>query len=205
MRILNLQKKDFFPFLEVISKKADLGAPLARQGGPPAETLPDPHWASLAKREKFSFERIQAFSKIALNTTRTIIPPKKILVPASFNMFHFNEKGYQEDLSHVTNRILFGVHPCDIHGLLILDKLFSQAYSDPYYLETRQKTIILSLSCWPDEFRFCKATHTDIIEEGYDLFFTNLESHFLVWIGSRRGDGLIRLAPGYFAEERPDE
>lgn len=200
MKILKLQKKDLFPFLEVISKKAELWAPVAKQGGPPAEILRDPHWASLAKREKFSFERIQDFSKIAMNTTRTIIPPKKIMVPASFNMFHFNEKGYREDLSHVTNRILFGVHPCDIHGLLILDKLFSQAYSDPYYLEAGKKTIILGLSCWPDEFCFCKSTHTDITEEGYDLFFTELESHFLVWIGSSRGDDLIRLAPDYFDE-----
>ncbi|MFZ2053440.1 MAG: 4Fe-4S dicluster domain-containing protein [Candidatus Aminicenantales bacterium] len=200
MRILKLQKKGLFPFLEVISKEAEVWAPVAKQGGPPAETLRDPHWASLAKREKFSFERIQDFSKIALNTTRTIIPPKKIMVPSSFNMFHFSEKGYQEDLSHVTDRILFGIHPCDIHGLLTLDKLFAQAFPDPYYLEARKKTVILGLSCWPDEFCFCKSTHTDIIEEGYDLFFTDLESHFLVWIGSSRGYDLIRLTPDFFDE-----
>jgi sulfhydrogenase subunit beta (sulfur reductase) len=181
MRILKLQKNDLFPFLEVISKEAEL-------------------WAPLAKGNKFAFDRVDDFSRIAMNATRTIIPPKKIMVPANFNMFHFNEKGYEEDLSRVTDRILFGVHSCDIHGLLILDKLFAQAYPDPYYLEPRKKTLILGLSCWPDEHCFCKSTHTHIVEEGYDLFFTNLESYFLVWIGSSRGDDLIRLAPNLFDE-----
>jgi sulfhydrogenase subunit beta (sulfur reductase) len=181
MRILKLQKNDLFPFLEVISKEAEL-------------------WAPLAKGNKFAFDRVDDFSRIAMNATRTIIPPKKIMVPANFNMFHFNEKGYEEDLSRVTDRILFGVHSCDIHGLLILDKLFAQAYPDPYYLEPRKRTLILGLSCWPDEHCFCKSTHTHIVEEGYDLFFTNLESYFLVWIGSSRGDDLIRLAPNLFDE-----
>ncbi|HUU38760.1 MAG TPA: 4Fe-4S dicluster domain-containing protein [Candidatus Desulfaltia sp.] len=186
MRILKLQKKDLSPFLEVISREAQL-------------------WAPVTKGDKFVFDQVKDFSRIAMNATRTIIPPKKIMVPSFFNMFHFSEKGYQEDFSHITDRILFGIHPCDIHGLLILDKLFSQAYLDPYYLEARKKTLILGLSCWPDEFCLCKSTHTDIIEEGYDLFFTDLESHFLVWIGSSRGDDLVRLSPGFFDDKLTDK
>jgi sulfhydrogenase subunit beta (sulfur reductase) len=186
MKILKLQKKDLSPFLEVISREAQL-------------------WAPVAKGDKFVFDQVKDFSRIAMNAVRTIIPPKKIMVPASFNMFHFGEKGYKEDLSHITDRILFGVHPCDIHGLLILDKLFAQAYPDPYYMEARKKTLILGLSCWPDEFCLCKSTHTDIIEEGYDLFFTDLESHFLVWIGSSRGDDLVRLSPDFFDENLSDK
>jgi sulfhydrogenase subunit beta (sulfur reductase) len=182
MRILRLQKKDLFAFLKVISREAEL-------------------WAPTAKGDKFAYGRVQDFSRIAMDAVRTIIPPKKIMVPSLFNMFDFTEKGYQEDLSHVTDRILFGIHPCDIHGLLILDKLFSQAYLDPYYLEPRKKTLILGLSCLPDAYCFCKSTHTDIIEEGYDLFFTDLESYFLVWIGSSRGDDLIRLSPDFFDDK----
>ncbi len=185
MRILKLQSKALFPFLEIISKEAEL-------------------WAPTAKGDKFAFGHVRDFSRIAMKALRTIIPPKKIMVPSSFNMFHFSEKGYREDLSHITDRILFGVHPCDIHGLLTLDKLFAQAYPDPYYLEARKRTLILGLSCWPDEFCLCKSTHTDIIEEGYDLFFTGLEDQFLVWIGSSRGDDLIRLSPGLFDNKLTD-
>jgi sulfhydrogenase subunit beta (sulfur reductase) len=186
MKILKLQKKDLSPFLEVISREAQL-------------------WAPVAKGDKFVFDEVKDFSRIATNAVRTIIPPKKIMVPSSFNMFHFSENGYQEDLFHITDRILFGIHPCDIHGLLTLDKLFVQAYPDPYYLEARKRTLILGLSCWPDEFCLCKSTHTDIIEEGYDLFLTDLEKCFLVWIGSSRGDDLVRLCPEFFDEKLTDK
>lgn len=181
MRILKLAKKDLCPFLELTSKEAEL-------------------WAPLAKGDKHIFGRVDDFSRIAYESTRTIIPPKKLMVPPSFTMFRFDEKGYREDLSHVADRILFGIHPCDVHGLLTLDKLFIQGYPDPYYQEARKKTLILGLSCWPDEHCFCKSTHTHIVDEGYDLFFTDLEKHFLVWIGSSRGDDLIRLRPELFDE-----
>ena len=200
MRILKLQKKDLFPLLEAISRNAELWAPVRKQNDVAANQNKDPHWASLAKRDKFVFQRIQDFTQIVLNTTRTVIPPKKIMVPSCFNMFHVTEKGYKEDFSHIKDRILFGIHPCDIHGLLTLDKLFGHVYLDPYYLETRKRTLILGVSCLPDEYCFCKSTRTHIIEEGYDLFFTDLESYFLVWIGSSRGDDLIRLVPDLFNE-----
>lgn len=186
MRILKLKKKDFHPFLDAISKEAEL-------------------WAPVAKGDKFAFDRVQDFGCIAMNSTRTIIPPKKIMVPSSFNMFHVTDKGYKEDFSHVTERILFGIHSCDIHGLLILDKLFTQVYEDPYYMESRKKTIILGLSCIPDEHCFCKSTHTHIVEEGYDLFFTDLSTYFLVWIGSSRGDDLIRLVGNLFEENMTEK
>ncbi len=201
MRILKLQKKDLFPFLEAISDSAELWAPVAMPAESAAGSLKDPHWAAVTQKSKFHFQRIKDFADIALHTTRTIIPPKKLMVPASFNMFHFTEKGYKEDFSHISEKILFGLHTCDIHGLLTLDKIFAQAFPDPYYLEARKKALILGLSCWPDEYCFCKSTHTHIVEEGYDLFFTDLENFFLVWIGSSRGDDLIRLAPQFFDEK----
>lgn len=185
MRILKLKKDNLFPFLATLADGGEL-------------------WAPIKKGEKNVFEAVEDFSRIELDTTRTIIPPKKIMVPPSFNMFNLTEDGYKEDFSHITNRIIFGIHPCDIHGLLTLDKLFIQEYPDPYYLESRKKTVLLGLSCWPDEHCFCKSTHTHIIEEGYDLFFTDLADFFLVWIGSSQGDDLIRLKPEVFENSLTD-
>jgi len=182
MRIIKLKKDNLFPFLEIISEEADL-------------------WAPVSKGNNHVFKVVDDFSEIEMNTTRTILPPRKIFLPPNFNMFSVSEKGYKEDFSHVTKKILFGVHPCDIHGLIILDNFNKQAYLDSYYLEARKNTLILGLSCWPDEYCFAKSTNTHVIEEGYDLFFTNLEDFFLVWIGSSKGDDLIRLKQELFDEE----
>ncbi len=181
MRVIKLNKQNLIPFLELISKEKEL-------------------WGPVKKGDKYAFEVIDDFNKLQLYTTRTILPPKKIFIPPTFNMFNVTPKGYQNDFSHVKKRIIFGVHPCDIHGLLILDKLFGQKYPDPYYLEARKQTIILGLSCWPDEHCFAKSTNTHIVEEGFDLFFTDLETYFLVWVGSSIGDDLIKLNPKLFDE-----
>jgi sulfhydrogenase subunit beta (sulfur reductase) len=186
MRIIKLKKDNLFPFLEVISEEADL-------------------WAPVKKGDKHVFKVVDDFSQIEMNSTRTILPPRKIFLPPAFNMFSVSEEGYKEDFSHITKKILFGIHPCDIHGLLILDNFYKQAYLDPYYLEARKNTLILGLSCWPDEYCFAKSTNTHIIEEGFDLFFTDLKDFFLVWIGSSQGDDLIRLKPELFDEKLTDK
>jgi len=186
MRIVKLKKDNLFSFLEIISEKSDL-------------------WAPLKKGDNHVFKVVDDFSQIELNSTRTVLPPRKIFLPPSFNMFHVSDKGYREDFSHSTKKIFFGIKACDIHGLLILDKFFEQAYLDPYYFEARKNTLILGLSCWPDEHCFAKSTNTHFIEEGFDLFFTNLKDFFLVWIGSSQGDDLIRLKPELFDENLTDK
>jgi len=186
MRIIKLKKDKLFLFFEIISDGAEF-------------------WAPVKKGDKHIFKAVNDFSEIELNTTRTILPPRKIFLPPSFSMFNVSEQGYQEDFSHITNKILFGIHPCDINGLLILDNFFEQSYPDPYYLEARKNTLILGLSCWPDEYCFAKSTNTHIVDVGYDLFFTDLKDFFLVWIGSSRGDDLIRLKPDLFDENLTDQ
>jgi len=181
MRIIKLNKDNLFPFLAIISEQAKL-------------------WAPVKKGEKHVFKIVNDFSQIEMNTTRTILPPRKIFLPPYFSMFNVSEKGYKEDFSYVTKKILFGIHPCDIHAFLIQDSFFKQAFQDPYYLKARENTLILGLSCWPDENCFAESTNTHVIEEGFDLFFTDLEDFFLVWIGSSQGDDLIRLKPELFDE-----
>ncbi len=204
MRVIKLKRAQFYPFLETISKEAELWAPVAKPSHGVSYEAKDAYWVPLSNREKYSFELVRDFSQIAMNATRTIIPPKKLFHPAYFNTFFFSEDGYKEDFSHIRKRILFGIHSCDIHGLLFLDKLFYQAYLDPYWLKAREQTLILGLSCWPDEYCFCRSTRTHLIEEGYDLFFTDLGDYFLVWVGSSKGHDLIRLAPEMFEENLSD-
>jgi len=186
MKIVKLKKENLTAFLEVISSGSELWAPVRKEG------------------DKHAFEVITDYEQIDLDYTRTIIPPRKILLPPRINMFQATKSEYTPDFSHVSPKIVFGIHPCDIHGLLIMDKFYSYAIDDPYYLEARKNLVVLGHSCWPDEHCLCKSTGTHIVEEGYDLFFTDLKEDYLVWIGSSKGDDLIRMKPDLFSEEIED-
>ena len=185
MRIVKLKKEHLIPFLESITQTKEL-------------------WAPVRKQDRCVFEVIDDLGKIDLTIIRTILPPKKIIIPQMFNMFRLTAQGYQGDFSHIRDKVIFGIHPCDIHGILILDKLFGKDFPDPYYIESRKRTIVLGFSCMPDEHCFAKSTNTHVIAEGFDLFFSDLDDFFMVWIGSSTGDDLIRKMPEIF-NDKPTE
>ncbi|MCK4307678.1 4Fe-4S dicluster domain-containing protein, partial [candidate division WOR-3 bacterium] len=100
---------------------------------------------------------------------------------------------------NIPRRVVYGVPPCDIHGLLILDDLFKRHYPDPYYIARRERTAILGVSfCVPTEGCLCKSMGTDVVEEGFDLFFSDLKDSYLVWVGSSLGDDMIKASPNLF-------
>ena len=183
MKIVKLKKENLFPFLEIISKEAELWAPVKKY------------------EDKHVYKAIEDFSEIDLDYQRTIIPPRKILLPPKTNMFEATQNAYKEDFSHVSKKIIFGIHACDVNALIIMDRFYNFVYDDPYYSRARENTLILGYSCWPDENCLCKSTNTHIVTEGYDLFFSKLDTHYLVWIGSSQGDDLIRKQPEIFDEE----
>jgi sulfhydrogenase subunit beta (sulfur reductase) len=186
MKIVKFKKENLFPFLEAISDDSEL-------------------WAPVRKGERHVFKAIDDFSLIDLNYTRTILPPRNIILPPKINMFQASKTKFEEDFSHVSKKIIFGIHPCDIHGLLIMDKFYNFAIEDPYYLRSRENVLILGHSCWPDDKCLCKSTNTHIVEEGYDLFFSELDDIYMVWIGSSKGDDLIRKKPELFDENISEE
>lgn len=182
MMILKMRKEDLSVFLDAVKEWGELWGPTKKEG-------------------RVTYAKVDSLSQMDLKATRTIIPPKKFLYPPRFTMFDYDADGYVERLGDVPKRVLFGIHPCDNHGILIMDKLFLENYKDPYYAERREKTLILGHSCIPDDKCMCIATNTDFIAEGFDLFFTDLKMFYLVWVGSTKGHDLIRLRPELFSRD----
>jgi sulfhydrogenase subunit beta (sulfur reductase) len=195
MKVVKIAKEKLPQFVDLIKKKGEIWGPVKNE-----EKNID-MFGPAKKMDSYNYKKVDDFSQLALDATRTIIPPKVFFHPTNFSMFNFGEHGYFEDFSGISPKIIFGVHPCDIHGLLILDKLFTREYPDPYWLTRRENTIIIGHSCVPDDKCFCLSTRTHIVEEGFDLYFSDLADFYLMWIGSSKGDDLFRLKPELFEEK----
>ncbi|KPJ59683.1 MAG: hypothetical protein AMJ46_10040 [Latescibacteria bacterium DG_63] len=194
MKVVRILKENVPSFAQIIGSKWELWGPVRTKGTNASKP------GAAGETHTHVYQKVTDFSELDLAATRTIIPPKIFFHPPYFNMFKFSLHGYSEELDGVPSRVIFGLHPCDIHGLLILDKLFTREYPDPYWLTRREKSIVIGHSCVPDDKCFCLSTRTHVVEEGYDLFFTDLGDFYLVWIGSSKGDDLIRMAPDLFEE-----
>ena len=180
MRVVKLKKKDLVPFLRKLEEFGEV-------------------WGPVKRGDKFVYQHTDP-ENFDLKALRTIIPPKKFFVPPRFRMFRFKGDEWEEDKVS-EKRILFGLHPCDIHGILILDKLFLANYTDPYYKARRENTAIIGLSCEPDDKCFCKATNTHSVEEGFDLALSDIGDEYLVWIGSSLGDDLQKMGQEFIDED----
>ncbi len=150
----------------------------------------------------YYFDVMHKPEEMAWDYLRTIVPPKKYFHKPREVILKFDkEKGYEEVIEERDKkRILFGLHPCDIHGIKILDVVFNQAYMDPYYYTRRRNTVIIGLSCIPDDKCFCKSMHTDYTEDGFDLFLSDIGEDFLVAVGTSLGDDLVAERSHLFTE-----
>lgn len=145
----------------------------------------------VAKGEKFVFAAIDDTEALRLDYDTTILPPtKKFIHMPGEVLFEFEgavEK--KKDVPEVGKRVLFGVHPCDLNGLLSLDKVFLETYPDPYYKARRENTAIVVLNCVaPCENGFCASFNTGPeADYGFDLSLTDIGDKYVVVVGSEKG------------------
>lgn len=185
MRKLKLKKDNLKCFLKEVSKHGEL-------------------WGPRKKGEVYIYDRIRNLKDLITEPVTTFLPIKKLFLPPRLHMLHFDGTEQEEKEQLSESRIIYGVPACEIHSLLILDRIFGHQYRDPYYFERREKSTIIALSCAPSTYCLCKSAGTHVIEEGFDLAITDLDDTYLVWVGTSKGDDLIRMAPNLFDEELTD-
>ena len=152
-----------------------------------------------------SFMEFESLSDIDLSYTRTMIPPKKFFIPQEEVLFEFNidEETYTEPPIGEERVVLLGVHSCDIHALNLLAKVFTEELPDKYYLERKERSFIVGVSCVPDEYCFCKSTGTSYAQDGFELFLHDIGDSYFVRVGSLKGHEFMETHLGLFEAAEP--
>lgn len=165
-----------------------------------------PVYAPIQKEDFLFFEKINQdnLEKAVIDTRRAIQPVKSFFIPPQRKVseyFSFSPSGEQEE------RIILGVKNCDLHALKISDSVYSgeefgEEYKDPFYIQARGKTVLISCDCMdPDENCFCRLVESNPFpEEGFDLNFSSIEEGFIVQIGSEKGEKLVKENEGLFSD-----
>jgi len=130
----------------------------------------------------FVFDKLQSADDLRLDYESTILPPTKYFLAPTERLMRFNRttgESYDTEPAQV-QRAIFGMHPCDINALLMLDKIFMNDFVDPYYAAARKSTFIIGVNCMPAAGHICNAFGTDEIHRGFDLFLTDLEDRYFL-------------------------
>lgn len=125
--------------------------------------------------------------------TPTHLSPKHYLFPPKETLLKFKngEKPSIEPVVEAHDQVLFGVHPCDIHAIKLLDRVFAYGPQDVNYLKRREKTFIIGIDCIPDKNCFCKSVNTMTADSGFDLFLHDIGSGFVIEIGTSKGKDIL--------------
>lgn len=162
------------------------------------------------RRGKVEFDEVLSPNDLRLEYSTTYLPPKKLFLPIRETLFTYEitDEGvrivhdYLRDLEEGKGWILLGIHACDLHGLLYLDKVFTSKFQDPYYITRRKNTTIVCVTCrQPMDWCFCTSTGTGpTIDHDFDLLMTNIGGDYFVEFGSRRGKALVEPNADLFRE-----
>lgn len=147
----------------------------------------------VAKGGTFVFDRLEDPSALRLDYDTTLLPPKKYFVPQSEELMRFRtaDGNVTADSTSAPLRVLFGLHPCDLNALMLMDNVFMGEYEDPYYKSRRDNTLLVGVGCEPREECFCNAWGTDEVHWGFDLFLTDLGDRYFVSVRSVKGAELL--------------
>lgn len=164
-----LEKKDLQKFLDSLKKTYKVIGP-TKKGG------------ATATYAHATFGFIDKIEDLEIDYKSTMLSPKIIFFPDNQPLFGYKKKedGVNlKDLREVWNeqRVLLGLHPCDIAALSCLDKVFGEkGFEDESYNNKRSKSIIIGVTCAePQKSCFCNVLGTGPdAETGYDLLMTDL-------------------------------
>jgi sulfhydrogenase subunit beta (sulfur reductase) len=128
---------------------------------------------------------------LRLDYRRTLIPPKKYLLPFRENLLQYRDGAYGESPTEAAEIVLFGLHPCDLDGIAYLDRVFLADRSDPCYARRRACLTLIGISCEPDDFCFCPGSR----ETGpCDLFLAGRAEHFELSVFTPKGEAIAEAA-----------
>lgn len=141
----------------------------------------------------YEFKEVYSPEEMNLTYTRTMIPPKKFFLKTEDPIFEFDEEKEEFKESFGEEKIvIFGIHPCDINALELLDRIYMDETPDKYYINRRENTFLIGVDCHPDEHCFCKSTGTSYATNGFDLFLHQLSDGYFVRIGSEKGYEMMK-------------
>jgi ferredoxin len=154
-------------------------------------------FAHVKRGEVILIREIESPSQVLLEYRNAKESPKSVLFPQREALFRYRAEKGTAELDVPSNaekgQVLFGIRPCDARGLLLLDKVFGSGCCDPYYMDKRRNTIVVSLGCAePNPSCFCLSMGGGpCSSEGSDLLLLDLDDRYIAEAVNEKGAALL--------------
>lgn len=141
-----------------------------------------------------------ALKNVVLEEVDTVISPKDIFFPQLESMFEFSPGKLKETVES-SAKLLFGVRPCDLKGIIFSDNFYKRNFEDRYYLSRIKNRFIVVIGCIkpPRPTCFCTSAKTGpFADSGFDLQLVDNGDFYFVQAGSEQGEGFLKKYSKFF-------
>ncbi len=140
-------------------------------------------------------------NEIELNYSNFKRPPKNLFFPQSEMICAYKEGEMTDAPLPDEMRVVFGLRPCDVYSVSLLDKIFlDDNFTDPYYEIRRKNTVIISYACTqPLATCYCTSvggSHSG--KDGTDILARETDNYLLFESYSEKGDKFIDTFSSFF-------
>jgi ferredoxin len=139
-------------------------------------------------------------SEITLEYDRPDLSAKEFLFPHTERLMQVEKRGDQVTLHDrflAKEQVVFGLRPCDAHGLVAFDALFrDREPADAHYTRRRQKTALVGITC-PQMWDSCFCTSLGGAPDDpthLDVLLTAVEGGYAVQPVTDQGEALLASA-----------
>ena len=154
------------------------------------QALADYKVAALTKKsDQALYDYIAHSQDILWQCVPTILSPKKFFFPTDEVILDYTEEGKVSPRIAAQPLVLFGIRPCDLNGINILDEAFAEGHGDPNYLAKREQAIIIGMDCKGvcDEDAFCYKVNAHKVSSGFDAMIYPMGDHFTIAVATQKG------------------
>lgn len=196
MKTMIIKKKNIKDLLKDVSSDYNVYAPV--------RNLSNDVWFDVLPAQGEELDR--ALENIVLDDTDTVISPKDIFFPQLESVFEFNGGKVKETVES-SPKLIFGVRPCDLKGILFADDFYKRNFDDKYYLSRAKDRFIVVKGCLkpPRPTCFCTSAATGpFADAGYDLQLIETADSYFVEVGTKKGSDFIKKHAKFFEDATGD-
>ncbi|MFA4842857.1 MAG: 4Fe-4S dicluster domain-containing protein [Candidatus Omnitrophota bacterium] len=140
----------------------------------------------------------------------SVISPRAFLLPQSEPLFEIksSKKCVFVPVEDKKSRIFYGVRPCDIKALILMQKFFTDDFIDLPYQQKLERSTFIALACGKRCLAksFCHLMAAGpVAKEGFDLQIIPVSRGFLVESGSKKGKQIVKRNKTLFSLARPQD
>ncbi|MGB2896184.1 MAG: 4Fe-4S dicluster domain-containing protein [Anaerolineales bacterium] len=142
------------------------------------------------------YRSVSSSNEITLDYTRPKMSTKEVVLPSTERILSIEKRGQEVMLSEPFSgaQVVFGLRPCDAHGIAVLDAVFLEREPvDLNYARRREATTLVGLSCpqmWED--CFCTSVGGAPNDPSHvDVLLTAVENGYAVNAVTDKGEALV--------------